>query len=154
MASKRSRAEVAPQIRKARPGDLAGVVALDAAVTGAEKRAYWEERLRQFGGRDPARLFLVAEADDEVVGFILGEVRAWEFGSPPSGWIFAINVSRGTRLERIGTLLFEAICAHFTAAGVDRVRTMIAKDDPLVMRFFRSQGMVAGPFIELEKVLP
>lgn len=97
---------------------------------------------------------MVAEAEGQVVGFILGEIRAWEFGSPPSGWIFAINVAKGARLDGVGTRLFEVICAQFTEAGVDRVRTMIAKDDPLVMRFFRSQGMVAGPFIELEKVLP
>ncbi|MBK6686856.1 MAG: GNAT family N-acetyltransferase [Deltaproteobacteria bacterium] len=142
------------QVRKAKPQDLAVVVALDAAVTGVKKPDYWRDRLRQFAGRDPERLFLVAEAEGQVVGFILGEIRAWEFGSPPSGWIFAINVAKGARLDGVGTRLFEAICAHFTAAGVDRVRTMIAKDDPLVMRFFRSQGMVAGPFIELEKVLP
>ena len=39
------------------------------------------------------------------------------------------------------------------ADGVDTVRTMIARDDPLNMSFFRAQGMMAGPFIELEKPL-
>jgi len=30
---------------------------------------------------------------------------------------------------------------------------MLARDDQLVMSFFRSQGMMAGPFIQLEKSL-
>ena len=34
--------------------------------------------------------------------------------------------------------------------GVQIVRTMIAREDNLNMSFFRSQGMMAGPFIELE----
>ena len=57
------------------------------------------------------------------------------------------------RLHGLGTVLFDAICARFRKAGVETVRTMLAKDDPLVMSFFRSQGMRAGPFIQLEKRL-
>ena len=37
--------------------------------------------------------------------------------------------------------------------GVRKLRTMLARDDLLNLRFFRSQGMMAGPFIQLEKDL-
>jgi hypothetical protein len=33
---------------------------------------------------------------------------------------------------------------------MNKVRTMLARDANLVMSFFRSQGMMAGPFVELE----
>ena len=33
------------------------------------------------------------------------------------------------------------------------MRTMMARDNHLLMSFFRSQGMMAGPYIELEKAL-
>ena len=99
------------------------------------------------------RFFLVAQAEGAIQGFVIGEVRDWEFGSPPSGWIFAINVSRSARQHGLGTQLFDAICDRFRAAGVRQGRTMIAKEDKLVLSFFRSHGLMAGPFIELEKGL-
>ena len=140
-------------VRPAQPADLPTVVALDAETTGLEKAAYWKERFAWYAGGHRDRFFLIAEDRGEPVGFIVGEVRAWEFGSPPSGWIFAINVKPSARLHGLGTVLFDAICARFRKAGVQHVRTMLSKDEPLVMSFFRSQGMMAGPFIQLEKSL-
>jgi hypothetical protein len=33
---------------------------------------------------------------------------------------------------------------------VSKVRTLLARDNKLILSFFRSQGMMAGPFIPLE----
>ncbi len=140
-------------IRPAQPAELPTVIALDAETTGLEKAAYWKERFAWYAGGHRDRFFLIAEHAKEAVGFIVGEVRAWEFGSPPSGWVFAIDVKPSARLHGVGTVLFDAICARFRKSGAQHVRTMLAKDDPLVMSFFRSQGMMAGPFIQLEKRL-
>jgi ribosomal protein S18 acetylase RimI-like enzyme len=85
-----------------------------------------------------------------VVGFVIGEVRDWEFGSPPCGWVFAIDVKPDSRQAGIGTRLLDAICASFRRAGVRKVRTMLGRDNTLILSFFRSQGMMAGPFIPLE----
>jgi ribosomal protein S18 acetylase RimI-like enzyme len=138
-------------IRRAQRGDLEAVIAIDARVTGLPKREYWLSLYRRYGaGRDAGRQFLVAVAGDEVVGFVIGEVRDWEFGSPPCGWVFGINVDPQARQAGIGARLLEAICAGFRRAGVDTVRTMLARDNRLVLSFFRSQGMMAGPFIPLE----
>jgi ribosomal protein S18 acetylase RimI-like enzyme len=141
------------RIRAARGSDLPAVIALDAENTGVAKAGYWRERFEWYAGRQPDRFFLVAERDEQMLGFIVGEVRAWEFGSPPSGWIFAIHISPSARLHGLGTLLFEEICARFRDAGVSHVRTMLAKDAHLLLSFFRSLGMMGGPFIQLEKRL-
>ena len=138
-------------IRAVRRADLDAVIELDATVTGLEKRAYWESVYRRYGPGTPTeRRFLVAELDGRVVGFVIGEVRDWEFGSPPCGWVFAIDVQPGARLGGIGTRLLEGISAHFRAAGVTKLRTMLARDNTLILSFFRSQGMMAGPLISLE----
>ena len=127
------------------------MIALDAEVTGLEKRGYWQSIHRRYAdaGR-AARQFLVAENGGEVVGFVIGEVRDWEFGSPPCGWVFAIDVKPDARQTGVGTRLLEAICAGFRRAGVGKVRTMLARDNTLILSFFRSQGMMTGPFIPLE----
>jgi GNAT superfamily N-acetyltransferase len=142
-------------IRPAAERDVAKIVELDRVLTGVEKTAYWHERFENYGRSGRRDLFLVAGDDgDGFFGFILGEVRAWEFGSPPCGWIFAVGVDPDQRLEGVGTALFEAICAAFRTANVSKVRTMLARrDHSLLMSFFRSQGMMAGPFAQLEKDL-
>jgi ribosomal protein S18 acetylase RimI-like enzyme len=141
------------RVRAARASDLAAVIALDAENTGIAKATYWKDRFEWYAGRQPDRFFLVAESEQTMLGFIVGEVRAWEFGSPPSGWIFAIHVSPSARLHGLGTTLFDEMCVRFREAGVQHVRTMLAKDAHLLLSFFRSLGMIGGPFIQLEKRL-
>jgi ribosomal protein S18 acetylase RimI-like enzyme len=138
-------------IRKVRRGDLDPIVAIDATVTGLEKRGYWKSVFQRYGAsRDAGRQFLVAESGGRVVGFVIGEVRDWEFGSPPCGWVFGIDVDPVARQAGVGTRLLAAICAAFRRAGVRKVRTMLSRDNTLILAFFRSQGMMAGPFIPLE----
>jgi ribosomal protein S18 acetylase RimI-like enzyme len=141
-------------VRAVRRADLEQVIAIDTAVTGLEKRAYWASVYRRYGvaGRGEQK-FLVALAAGRVVGFVIGEVRDWEFGSPPCGWVFAISVDPRARLDGIGTRLLEAISAVFRRAGVTKLRTLLARDNTLILSFFRSQGLMAGPLMSLERDL-
>jgi len=141
------------EIRVAKNSDIAAVSGLDATITGIAKPDYWSDMFERYGTRDK-RYFLVSENNEgQVIGFIIGEVRAWEFGSPPSGWIFALGVNPNARLNKVGSSMFDAICDCLARDGVNKVRTMLARDDELNMTFFRSQGMMGGPFIELEMPL-
>jgi GNAT superfamily N-acetyltransferase len=133
------------KIRPAQPSDLPAVSALDERETGTAKPDYWREMLA------PDRHFLVAENDKGILaGFIAGEIRAWEFGQPPAGWVFAIQIDPKLRLKGVGTELFEAIVARFKDKGVTRVRTLVDRKDHLILSFFRAQGMVAGPSLQLD----
>jgi len=148
-ASEPARLEL--EIRPVRRADMDAVIGIDATVTGLEKRNYWLSLYRRYGKTEStAQHFLVAVSAGEVVGFIIGEVRDWEFGSPPCGWVFGIDVKPDARLGGTGTQLLNAICANFRRAGIRKVRTILARDNILVLSFFRSQGMTTGPFIPLE----
>ncbi len=136
------------QIRPAQASDLKEISALDERETGVAKPGYWREMLA------PDRHFLVAETDDgALAGFIAGEIRAWEFGQPAAGWVFAIQIDPGLRLKGVGSELFEALVARFKEKGVTRVRTLVERKDHLILSFFRAQGMVAGPSLQLDKDL-
>ncbi|HLF32566.1 MAG TPA: GNAT family N-acetyltransferase [Xanthomonadales bacterium] len=137
-------------IRGAEPGDLGAIVEIDQQVSGAKKTRYWRDALELYSSHRDKGFFLVAEREHRVAGFILGEIRAWEFGSPPCGWVYAIGVARANLLEGVGTQLLDALCAHFQKANVDKVRTMIARQDHELLSFFRSYGMMAGPYQQLE----
>jgi len=141
------------EIRPATAADLDAVIHLDTQITAMPKVEYWHGIFERFGRRETDGFFLVATSGERVLGFVVGEIRAWEFGSDPCGWIFAIEVSPDLRMNKVGSALYAALCANFRKAGVSRIRTMLARDAQLVMQFFRSQGMMAGPFIQLEKEL-
>lgn len=143
-------------VRRVRASDVPAVIALDARITKLAKPGYWMDVFRRYGRpRQRQSFFLVAEHGVEtgspVVGFIVGEIRAWEFGSTPCGWIFALSVQPERRLSGAGSALFAAITAEFRKAGVGKVRTMVARDSRLPLVFFRSEGMTAGPYLQLEK---
>jgi len=137
------------RIRPATERDIPAIAAIDARITGAAKDSYWREMFDRFGNR-PDRYFLLSDSAGRVDAYIAGEVRAWEFGSPPCGWVFAIGTDPDARQRKVASRLFAAICDAFKDRGVDTVRTMIAREDELIMSFFRSQGMMAGPFVQLE----
>ncbi|MFO1217046.1 MAG: GNAT family N-acetyltransferase [Burkholderiaceae bacterium] len=141
-------------VRAVRRSDLPQVIALDATTTGLEKQAYWRRVYRRYGvGGKDQRHFLVAVAGRRIVGFLIGEVRDWEFGSPACGWVFAIDVDPQARQAGTGTRLLQAISALFRRAGVTKLRTLLASDNVLILSFFRSQGMTAGSLIPLEMEL-
>ena len=140
-------------VRGAQQADLQQVIEIDAGITGLRKPAYWAEILQRYGSGRRQRFFLVADSGGRIEGFVIGEVRDWEFGSPPCGWVFAISVRPDARLGGVGTLLLESISAGFRKLGVAKLRTMLSRDNSLILSFFRSQGMMAAPFIALEKDL-
>ena len=141
-------------IRNAKTSDLDAVIALDEIGQKENKQAYWLSIFDHYvkSGRAD-RIFLVAEKGDSLVGFIVGEVRAWEFGSPPCGWVFALSVSQSVRESGIGQRMFEEICSRLKQVGVTTVRTMMDLENKLILSFFRSVGMCTGRYIELEKQL-
>jgi GNAT superfamily N-acetyltransferase len=148
--------KIAIDIRPATSADGAAIVALDAEITETEKTAYWTDILDRYAGPKPRlqRYFLVATGTDgELLGFTVGEIRAWEFGSPPCGWVLALSVSPEHREQGIGTLLLDALCAELLKAKVTTIRTMVLGNDKVNLSFFRGEGLAAGPYIELEKRL-
>jgi ribosomal protein S18 acetylase RimI-like enzyme len=131
-------------IRPAQASDLPAISALDARLTGLDKPDYWRDMLA------PDRHFLAESDSGALLGFIAGEVRAWEFGQPAAGWVFAIQIDPKQRQRGIGSALFDALVARFKAKGVTRVRTLVDRKDHLILSFFRAQGMVAGPSLQLD----
>src|ERR1017187_5884078 len=91
MNARAATANAAVPVRRVQAADIPHVIALDTRVTKLAKAEYWSDVFRRYGKqRLHERFFLVAEnrmdpADPHVLGFIIGEIRAWEFGSTPCG---------------------------------------------------------------------
>jgi ribosomal protein S18 acetylase RimI-like enzyme len=144
------------RLRNLRPADQAEVVRLDALHTGRRKPAYWRRVFEGFvhAGRGAHRVGLAAEQDGRLVGYLIGEVRAFEFGSEPCGWIFAVGVDPACLRRGIASSLLSEARRGFARHGVRTLRTMVRRDDVRLMSFFRSSGFVGGRFLQLEAPMP
>ena len=145
-----TQAHIRPLVRR----DLADVVRIDAIHTGAEQRPYWAQLFREFLGPSPGRprVGLAADVDGELAGFLLADVRAFEFGSEPCGWILEVGVDPAhTRRGVASALLAEAV-KRLRASGVTTVRTMVRRNNVPVLTFFRTNGFAGGPYVQLELV--
>ena len=144
-------------IRDAVEEDLAAVIRIDADISigdygsVVDKSEYWRDIFDYYVLREKEkRVFLVAEDAGELAGFIVGEARAWEFGAPLCGWVFAVEVSPGKRTRGVGQRLFKEICQRLRQTGVTTIRTMVEIDNKTTLSFYRSQGMRTGRHVELE----
>ncbi len=139
-------------IRRLSRSDLADVTRIDAHHTGARKPAYWKRVLAEFLGQRDARqhVGLAAELDGRLAGYLLGEVRAFEFGSEPCGWVFAVGVDPALLRGGLASALLSEACQAFRAAGVGTVRTMVRRSDVPVLSFFRAAGFSGGSYVQLE----
>lgn len=141
-------------IRNALATDFEAIISLDLTTPSEEKADYWRGIFEHYVVRGRSdRIFIVAEKAGKVIGFIVGEIRAWEFGSPPCGWVFALAVSPDAREHGTGKRMFDEICSRLKKAGVSTVRTMVNMDEKLTFSFIRSMGLRTGRYIELEKQL-
>lgn len=132
--------------------DLPAVARIFEKRAGARPPAGWRDHLRALIANPAAGVALVATAAGakESIGYVAGEVRSWEFGSEPAGWIFALAVDGDWQRHGAGRALLEGAVKRLRETGVRTVRTMVSRDDVAVLRFFRREQFVAGPYTELE----
>ena len=131
--------------------DLDGIVRIDEKLGGGYRPEVWEQRVMFYVRRDPGAS-QVAEADGKVVGFMLGDCRAGEFGlEAPSGWIERFGIDPAYRGRDLGRRMFDAICAHFRAEGATRVRTLVSRDDAALTGFLTAIGFADSTLTALER---
>ncbi|MEZ5318741.1 MAG: GNAT family N-acetyltransferase [Vicinamibacterales bacterium] len=140
-------------IREITPRDRPAVVRLDALHTGELKPAYWAGLFRDFlrPPDDRARVGLVAMAGRALAGFVLADVRAFEFGSEPCGWILEIGVDPKFARQHVASDLLAEACRRLRASGVETIRTMVRRTNVPMLTFFRTNGFSGGPYVQLEQ---
>jgi ribosomal protein S18 acetylase RimI-like enzyme len=133
--------------------DIGGIVRIDERISGTYRAEFWEQRTGYYLRRDPGAS-QVAEVDGRVVGFMLGELRAGEFGlEEPSGWIERFGIDPDQRGRDLGKQMFEAMRRHFRSEGALTVRTLVDQRDAAVSGFLGALGFAPSPLQALEMKL-
>ena len=147
-------------LRPLRETDIASIITIDERTSGKAKPEYWRSKLTQYlqesqahPGTEGAVLARVAEREGEVVGFMIAEIRRWDFGQPYCGWITALGTDPGHQRLGIGRRLLAELLDYYRHRGLQDVRTIVEWADGDLLKFFHSMGFVRGPFVELQKSL-
>jgi len=139
-----------PRVRPLDELDIGSVVRIDERITGRYRPDFWEQRIMYYLRRDPESSQVV-ELDGKVVGFMLGDVRAGEFGlEEPSGWIERFGIDPDFRGRDLGKQMFDAIITHFRSEGATTVRTLVDGKDTSVVGFLKKLGFASSPLEALE----
>ena len=142
------------RIRKMRLGDLPTIGRMEKRITGGRGRSRLQADVTRLLRHGDSGGCLVAEEDGEVVGFIVGDVRPWEFGETSEvGWIRAIGVDPEFRGQGVGRALGEALMARFRRRHVRIVRTLVDWDAGDVLAYFKTLGFDRSRQVALERPL-
>ena len=140
-------------IRPLEDTDIGAIVELDERLGGEYRPAVWEARIGYYLRRDP-EMSAVAEVGGKLVGFMLGEVRAGEFGlDEPAGWVEVVGVDPAFRGMALGRRLAETLFQRFRDRGARRVRTLVHEGVEDVAGFFASLGFRPEPLQPLYREL-
>jgi predicted N-acetyltransferase YhbS len=137
-------------IRTLKREDLDAIVQIDERILGENRRNYWDRKLELMNHRS-SQISLVAEAEDNVVGFILGDISGWEFGVPETiGWIDTIGVDPAYQKKGLATALARELIQNLKALGVKTIYTLVSWNDWDLLQFFHAMGFSRGDMINLE----
>ncbi len=97
-------------------------------------------------------LNLGAEIDGKLVGFIISEVRRWEFGrGGMTGWILILGVDHEYQGMGVGHKLSSTLLDHFRKKNITKIRTMVEWHEGELISYFRSLGFNMLGMLPLEK---
>jgi ribosomal protein S18 acetylase RimI-like enzyme len=93
----------------------------------------------------------VAEQDDQVIGFIMGNVYLGEFGIPETiASLDTIGVHPDYQGQGLAIELMNEFVRNLQKAGVERIYTLVDWNDWDLLRFFEKPGFVPAKMLNLE----
>ncbi|HEX8097268.1 MAG TPA: GNAT family N-acetyltransferase, partial [Pyrinomonadaceae bacterium] len=132
-------------VRQMTERDIDEIMRISEKITGLPQSAYYQTKAAAYIRRAP-EYCLVAERRGRLVGFVLGDVRGWEFATELSGWLEIIGVDPSFHGQGVGRALMEELSARFRRAGVTVVNTMVNWNDGELIDYFRANGFDRGEY--------
>lgn len=130
------------EIRPLTAEDFEGVVALDRRITGRERRAWFDQRLRA-ALRAPKRHLQLAAADPDggLAGFVLARAAGGEYGRPETvGVLETIGVDPTRQGQGVGRALLDALSTRMRARGQTELATEVAWTERAMLAFSADAG--------------
>ena len=138
------------KIRRMTEADLQAVKGIDGLLVGEGRALSWPLRAEAEWAVYRPALSFVAQLGDEIVGFLLGDIRGAEYGTDISGWIDMMGVAPAHQRRGIGRRLVEAFCEECRRNRV-KPNVIIREHDKRLITFWTSAGFRRGKLISFER---
>jgi len=131
-------------VRSLTSGDVGNIVRIDRRITGRDRTTYITRLVGEALKDSAIRVSLAAYRDGSVSGFIMAKVDFGDFGrTEPVAVIDTIGVDPGFAGSGTGTALLSQLFVNLEALQVERVETVIARENFDLLGFFYRAGF--GP---------
>jgi ribosomal protein S18 acetylase RimI-like enzyme len=145
------------KIRLMKADDFDAVVGIDEKVLKVSRPEYYEMKFEKlFNSKDYLPTSLVAEGEDgTLAGFIMGELYMGEYGIfQEEATLDTIGVDPDYQHRGIGEQLINEFLDHLRALGVQKINTLVDRNDSKLMHFFNAnQFSPSKTIINLERSL-
>ena len=139
------------KIRMMQEDDAPSVAKIQSQVLGTRRHDYKSLKARAMTARSPVMPY-VAEADGQIVGFVMGETSEGEYGVPGTvGWVDSIGVLPDYQRQGVARLLVEELISSMCKVGVCKIYTLVNWRDGDMLGFFDKLDFTHGDMINLER---
>ena len=126
-------------IRRMVDEDIPKLEVIGGSLIGHPRAMSWQmEAEAEHRGYRPTMNF-VAELDEVVVGFLLGDIRSVWYGNNMGGWIHMVLVHPNYRHLGVGRRLVEAFCEVCERNKIN-AQVLLRDDDEQLKSFFKFGG--------------
>ncbi len=140
------------KIRRLSEADVPAAEKIERTITKSPRTSSLGRNVREQLKHGSADACLAAEVDGAFAGFIVGDVRPWEFGEDREvGWIKTVGVDPVFQGHGVGKALGEALLKHFKEKGIAIVRTLVEWHSGDMIAYFKSIGFDRSDLIPLER---
>lgn len=140
------------KVRKITVKDIPQIVEIQESITKKRVSKAWAQSIETHLRKQDVAAF-VALRENDVVGFIIGEIKGPGFGIDKSGWIVVVGVCARCMGIGIGQTLAKKLFEYFKKKGVQDIFTSVCWDAIDMLSFFKSIGFDRSDFINLGKHL-
>jgi GNAT superfamily N-acetyltransferase len=124
-------------VRALAVADLDDIIRIDQRVSGRRRVAYIREVLEEAMSDSGVRLSLVARVDGIAAGFVTARADFGDYGRvEPVAVLDTIGVDPAYAHQGVGHALLSQLFANLKALGVDRVETVVARENFGLLGFF------------------
>jgi len=124
--------------------DLEAVTRIDRRLTGRDRATYMKHKLDEALADSGIRISLVARIEDSIAGYLMASADYGDFGrTEPVAIIDTIGVDPGFVRRGVGRALLSQLFVNLGALRIERVETVLAKENLDLLEFFYRAGF--GP---------
>jgi GNAT superfamily N-acetyltransferase len=131
-------------VRSLERADLDEIVRIDRRIMNRDRSAYIGHVLDEAMHDSAIRVSLAAQQDGSVTGFLMASVDFGDFGrTEPAAVLDTIGVDPGFTAAGVGTALLSQLFVNLEALRVERVATVVERNNFGLLEFF--YGASFGP---------